>query len=412
MRISDISSIETKKISSESFDASVYVSTDSMLSDARGVVFGKSSVPTGRSTQYFKGDVLFSNIRTYFKKIWLADRDGACSNDVLVFRPDPKFLNNRFLYYTLLRKDFTEHSTRTSKGAKMPRGDKAALQRFEIELPSLPEQREIAAILGALDDKIELNRKTVTTLEEIARTFFRSWFVDFDPVHAKREGRVPAHMDAQIAMLFPDSFSENGLPEGWERRSLSAIAIFLNGAALQKFPAKDGEADLPVIKIAELRNGVTPQSSRATKDIPTKFRVDNGDVLFSWSGSLLQKVWTNGPGALNQHLFKVSSDLVPKWFHYFAVDQHMVNFQHIAQSKATTMGHIQRHHLDDAMVCVPTSKIMDAAQKQITPVFKKNISLELENQTLATLRDTLLPRLMSGELRVGEMKEQVKEFAE
>lgn len=285
------------------------------------------------------------------------------------------------------------------------------LARLPIPYPAQETRNEVLGILGSLDDKIEMNRKTAATLEEMARALYRSWFVDFDPVHAKAAGRAPAHMDAQTAALFPDSFGEDGLPEGWEAQGLSKIATFLNGAALQKYPAKDGDESLPVIKIAELRNGVTPKSGRASKDIPAKFLIENGDVIFSWSGSLLQRVWTNGAGALNQHLFKVSSDLVPKWFHFFAVDQHMGEFRHIAQSKATTMGHIQRHHLDEATVNVPTNKVMDAADTQISPLFDKLVALKLENQTLAVLRDALLPRLMSGELRVGEAREQVEAVA-
>jgi type I restriction enzyme S subunit len=317
----------------------------------------------------------------------------------------------QFIHYWLRSPATREKFSREGSGTGIQNVSQALLNSQEIELPDLSEQREIAAVLGVLDDKIEVNRKTAATLEEMARALYRSWFVDFDPVHAKAAGRAPTHIDAATAALFPESFGEDGLPEGWEEHGLSAIATFLNGTALQKYPAKDGEASLPVIKIAELRNGVTPKSGRATKDIPAKFLIENGDVLFSWSGSLLQKVWTNGAGALNQHLFKVSSGLVPKWFHYFAVDQHMNNFRHIAQSKATTMGHIQRHHLDEAMVCVPTHQVMTAAEELISPLFEKFIALDLENHSLAALRDTLLPRLMSGELRVGEAKEQVEAVA-
>ncbi len=282
---------------------------------------------------------------------------------------------------------------------------------FKITLPPINEQREISSILGALDDKIELNRRMAATLEEMARSLYRSWFVDFDPVRAKMEGRQPAFMDDTTAALFPDRFGDNGLPEGWESKGLSEVATFLNGAALQKYPARDGEESLPVIKIAELRNGVTPKSGRATVELPPKYFVRNGDVLFSWSGSLLQKVWTEGDGALNQHLFKVSSDVVPKWYHYFAVDQHMEEFQAIAQSKATTMGHIQRHHLDEAIVILPDEEVLKTADEIISPIFDKAVAVQLENQTLAALRDSLLPKLMSGELRVGEAQDQVAELA-
>ena len=245
----------------------------------------------------------------------------------------------------------------------------------------------------------------------MARALYRSWFVDFDPVWAKLEGRPPAHMPPATAALFPDSFDDDGLPLGWALCGLDEIADFLNGAALQKHPAAEGEDFLPVIKIAELRNGITSKSNTAAANLPEKYRVENGDVLFSWSGSLLQKVWTGGAGALNQHLFKVSSTVVPKWFHFFAVDHHMDDFRLTAASKATTMGHIQRHHLADAKVSFPDETVMGAADVRISPLFERALKLDLENQTLAALRDSLLPKLMSGEIRVGDARAPIKEIA-
>jgi type I restriction enzyme S subunit len=145
--------------------------------------------------------------------------------------------------------------------------------------------------------------------------------------------------------------------------------------------------------------------------LPAKYVVDDGDVLFSWSGSLMQKVWTEGRGALNQHLFKVSSGVVPKWFHFFAVDYHMDDFRAVAASKATTMGHIQRHHLKEAKIAVPPRKLLARLDGMAAPLFDRAISADLESRKLAALRDTLLPKLMSGELRVRDAERQVAEVA-
>jgi len=155
------------------------------------------------------------------------------------------------------------------------------------------------------------------TLEAIARTFFKSWFVDFDPVRAKAEGRDPG-LPKQIADLFPDSFEESELgeiPRGWRVSGLDEIANFLNGLALQKYPPKNGRS-LPVIKIAQLRAGNTDGADRASADLEPYYIVDDGDILFSWSGSLECVLWAGGRGALNQHLFKVTSVNYPKWFYY------------------------------------------------------------------------------------------------
>ncbi len=318
-------------------------------------------------------------------------------------------LDHRFLKYALLAE---QHSfSRFSYGSTHQTIYYPELKAFHICLPPLTEQKRIVNTLQALDDKIELNRRMSATLEEMARALYRSWFVDFDPVHARALGQPPAHMDPTTAALFPDTFGPDGLPKGWKWRSLDDIADFLNGAALQKFPAEDGGESLPVIKIAELRSGITNKTNRAGLQVPEKYKIVNGDVLFSWSGSLLQKVWTEGPGALNQHLFKVTSDAVPKWFHFFAVDQHMEEFRQVAASKATTMGHIQRHHLKEAMVAMPGNEAILAAAGEVAgPAFDRAISADIENQTLAALRDTLLPRLMSGELRIREAEKQVEEM--
>jgi len=278
------------------------------------------------------------------------------------------------------------------------------------KLPPLAEQRAIARILGTLDDKIELNRQTNQTLEAMASAIFKSWFVDFDPVRALKEGRQPAYMDAATARLFPHEFEESVLgeiPKGWEVKPLDEIANFLNGLAMQKY-RPEGEEYLPVVKIAELRNGITAKSGKASPDIPPEYIVEDGDVLFSWSGSLVNCIWCGGKGALNQHLFKVTSADYPKWFYYQWVNYHLADFQAIAAAKATTMGHIQRCHLKEALVIVPPAKALPSMSKVIAPLLERVINNNLESQTLANIRDTLLPKLMSGEIRVKEAEKQIE----
>ncbi len=217
------------------------------------------------------------------------------------------------------------------------------MRSFPILLPPVQEQRAIASVLGSLDDKIELNRRVNVTLEEMAQALFRSWCVVFDPVRAKMKGHQPAGMDEETAALLPDSFEDSPLgeiPKGWSVEPLDKVAHFLNGLALQKYPP-DGDEYLPVIKIAELRKGVTESSGRASAKIPPQYVVEDGDLLFSWSGSLEVQLWTGGLGALNQHLFKVTSERYPKWFYYYWIKQHLPVFRAIAADKATTMGHIK-----------------------------------------------------------------------
>ena len=274
------------------------------------------------------------------------------------------------------------------------------VKAFHLCMPSRKVQDAVAATLGALDDKIELNRKMNATLEAMARALFRDWFVDFGPTRAKIEARAP-YLSPDLWALFPDRLDAEGKPEGWEEKPLDEVADFLNGLALQKFPG-EGEADsLPVIKIAELRNGITANSNRASRKVPSQYVIKDGDFLFSWSGSLLAKFWTGGEGALNQHLFKVTSDRYPAWFFSEWVQHHLEEFQIIAASKATTMGHIQRGHLKAAMTICPPDNTITRLGEVVAPLIDRIVRNELESRTLAQTRDLLLPRLMSGEIQLS-----------
>jgi type I restriction enzyme S subunit len=183
-------------------------------------------------------------------------------------------------------------------------------------------------------------------------------------------------------------------------RPLSKVADFLNGLALQKYPPAGEESDLPIIKIAELRKGSTEGGALANAGVPDSYVVDDGDLLFSWSGTLEVELWFGGRGALNQHLFKVTSDTYPRWLCLHWVRQHLAEFRLIASSKATTMGHIKRGHLDTALVAVPDKVSLQAADDVIGPLYDLYASLALETRKLATLRDYLLPRLLNGRVRL------------
>jgi type I restriction enzyme S subunit len=270
-----------------------------------------------------------------------------------------------------------------NEGATFSSLNVSDIPKFELSIPPLPIQRRIAEILGRLDDKIEVNRRINCTLEAMAQALFKHWFVDFGP--------------------FQDGeFTESELgsiPKGWEVKSLDTIANFLNGLALQKY-RPEGEEFLPVIKIAELRRGITETTERASPNLEQKYIVQDGDVLFSWSGSLLVSIWTNGKGALNQHLFKVTSSHYPKWFFYQWVKYYLPEFQAIAASKATTMGHVQRYHLSDAKVVIPQKDVLLTMDKRMAPLLNLYIKNSIENRALATTRDYLLPKLLSGEVAV------------
>ena len=345
---------------------------------------------------------------------------------VTIVRPDPEKIYPRYLGFVLeFKQPEIEALAEGSTGQiELPR---ARLRELEVPVPPLPVQRAIAHILGTLDDKIELLRRMNETLEAMARALFKSWFVDFDPVidnaletgnpipdeikeKAKRRlalGERRKLLPEHIRRLFPDRFVDSELgpiPDGWKIKSLDEIAEYLNGIAWQKYRAKEGEPSLPVIKIRELREGITPASDRASMDVPEEYIVEDGDVLFSWSGSLLVKIWCGGQGVLNQHLFKVSSKRYPKWFYYLWTSEHLDRFRRIAADKATTMGHIKRAHLSESHVIVPDSTLLSQMTSIIEPIIEQRVANEIACRTLANIRDALLPKLVSGEIRVKDAK--------
>jgi type I restriction enzyme S subunit len=316
----------------------------------------------------------------------------------LVLRePNPEATS--YLYWILRTPQYRDYCQGRATGSAV-----VALSRLDFlcyPVPPLTKVRKcVVDLLDEIESHIEVNRRMNEMLEATARAVFKDWFVDFGPTRAKMEGREP-YLAPEIWAIFPDRFDNEGKPGGWKSFPLDEMADFLNGLALQKFPGT-GDGDLPVIKIAELRSGITANTKFAGKSVPKAYVVEDGDVLFSWSGSLIQKIWTGGHGALNQHLFKVSSDTFPKWLHYFWVDHHLPAFQGIAAAKATTMGHIQRHHLSEAETVIGDKQVMKAADNVMAPLFARLIANDLESRTLAQTRDLLLPELMSGEIRVDD----------
>ena len=355
--------------------------------------------PEGRSKSVtvYPGDLILSNSATPGIPKFLGIE--ACIHDGWLLLRNLRHVDKLFAYYVLLNE--RPALVRQGTGSVFTNLRTGILKAHRVRIPELAQQQAIAAVLGSLDDKIELNRRMSETQEAIARALFNSWFVDFDPVRAKAEGRDTG-LPSEITDLFPDAFEDSALgevPKGWGVKSLDSVADFRNGLALQKFPP-EGPDSLPVIKIAQLRAGNTRGADRASSALPEEYVVHQGDVLFSWSGSLECRIWTEGDGALNQHLFKVTSTTHPKWFFYLWIHQHLLHFRAIAAGKATTMGHIQRHHLTEALVTQPPAHLLEAMDRLIAPFIERSWLATLESHTLAALRDTLLPEILSGRLSV------------
>lgn len=278
-------------------------------------------------------------------------------------------VDKHFVYYTFLADNFQSHLLNIATGTTIQNVPLKGLRESTIMLPPLDEQKRIASILSSLDDKIDLLNRENATIEAMAETLFRQWFIE----EAK---------------------------EDWEEKPLSSIATFLNGLACQKYPPKNEIDKLPVLKIRELTNGIGSDSDWSTTDVGEEYIVHSGDVIFAWSASLMVKIWDGEDCILNQHLFKVTSTIYPKWFYYLWCKHHLNEFIAIAQSHATTMGHIKRNDLDTAMVLVPSLDELKIMSETMEPIFSKLKNNNYQLVSLRTQRDILLPKLMSNEISI------------
>ena len=336
--------------------------------------FKLSEAPSRAKRLVVQDDIIYSTVRPIQRHYGFIDKplpNLVVSTGFATITCRKDKLDPRFLYYLLSNNDTVEYLDVIAEASTSayPSLRPSDIENLVITIPELALQKSIASILSSLDDKIDLLYRQNVTLEKMAGTLFRQWFVE----EAK---------------------------EDWESKPLSSIANFLNGLACQKFPPKNEIERLPVLKIKELSSGITEDSDWATTDVKTEYIVNNGDVIFAWSASLMVNIWDGQDCILNQHLFKVTSNDYPKWFYFLWCKHHLDEFIAKAASHATTMGHIKRGDLDEAMVLIPSKRELEAMTLEIEPQIDKVISNSNQIRTLIALRDTLLPKLMSGEVVV------------
>lgn len=323
-----------------------------------------------------KGDVLLSSVGTIGETAIIKEFNPnyEFQRSVAILKPNTSMITSEYLFYFLNNsKRKLQHS---AEGAVQQCLFINPLKEFKIDIPSLETQQKIAKVLSAIDDKIELNNSINNNLEQQAQAIFNNKFVNLETV-----------------------------PSNWQIGNLSDIADYLNGLAMQKFRPSEDEIGIPVLKIKELRQGFCDnQSDLCSPNIKSEYLINNGDVIFSWSGTLWLDLWCSGLCGLNQHLFKVTSLKYDKWFYYFWTKYHMNKFIAIAADKATTMGHIKREDLDKSEVLIPDNKTYKQLNSILSPLINLIIKNRVENRQLTQLRDTLLPKLMSGEIDVSKVE--------
>ena len=376
-KLKDICDYGKDRIEVSSLDNTTYISTENMLPNRAGIATA-TTLPTGELTPSFEiDDTLVSNIRPYFKKIWKATFSGGCSADVLVFKAKEN-VSKEYLYYVLADDEFFKYSMATSKGTKMPRGDKTSIMNYPVKLPPLPTQQKIARILSSLDDKIELNNKINTNLEQQAGALFKNWFVDFEPFGGK-------------------------MPEGWKVGKLGDFVEIKRGGSprpIQKFLSDEGYRWLKisdvtslsapfVLNIAEhikeeglsktvfLKAGSLVLSNSATPGIPKILDLD----------TCIHDGWLYFPESQlsNEYLYLLFKEIRPQ----------LLNL-----GNGSIFTNLKTDILKNFEISLPSTETLSKFQNIIKPIFEKLLTIQREIKQLETLRETLLPKLMNGELSI------------
>ncbi|EKO3892313.1 restriction endonuclease subunit S [Vibrio metschnikovii] len=395
VKLADVACIITTKIDANQITKDCYISTENMQ-PYKGGVSSADSLPSAAKFNSFRvGDTLFSNIRTYFEKVWLASFSGGASADVLIFRTkDESVLLSEYLYHFLSSPEFIEFTVRTSKGAKMPRGDKGAMMDFEFKLPPVEIQKIIACSLQGLERKVRLNSQTNQTLEQMAQAIFKSWFVDFDPVKAKINGEQPEGMDAATASLFPEKLVESELgliPDGWEAKQLKDILELAYGKALKKTDRVEG--DVPVYG----SGGLTGYHNQNL--------VEGPGIIVGRKGTVGSVYWE--PKAF----YPIDTVFYVKPKAGYSLNYCYLILQNLGLKNMNTdaaVPGLNRNNAYRLEVVTPSQGVLNKFESLMSAFQSKIDGNNAENSSLETLRDTLLPKLLSGEIELGTSEELVE----
>ena len=339
------------------------------------------------------------------------------SQDVGLIKCNDK-LNPNYAFYLIPSKLVRKQLSVAAQQTKIRHTSPDKIKGCTVWIPEYDKQEKIGKLLSSLDDKIALNNRINAKLEQMAKRLYDYWFVQFDfPVSCHSELVSESHSDEMLNQVQHDEcakpYKSNGgkmvwneelkreIPEGWEVGNLYDIAEYVNGLACQNYRPKESEKSLPVIKIREMNEGITADTEKVSASIPGKYRIYAGDILFSWSASLEIKIWTGETGGLNQHIFKViPKGYFSKGYVYQQLSAYLVNFQKMAESRKTTMGHITSDHIKQSRILIPPKEIISAFNQKTLSIFNYQLSIEKETQKLTALRDRLLPLLMNGQVEV------------
>lgn len=404
----------------------------SLPTAARDVDISGRRIFKGSGSRFRNGDTLIARITPCLENgkgaLVRTLPDGQCghgSTEFIVARARQPS-DSEFIYYVTRHPDFRSVAISRMEGSS-GRQRVSWQQIGSIEVPDLSEtdREQVGRLLGALDDKIELNRRMSATLEEMARALYRSWFVDFDPVHARALGQSPAHMDEETVALFPDSFGPDGLPKGWGREPLARHVRTTRGLSYKgKHLCGPGDS-VPLHNLNSIYEGGGYKDEGAkyyNGDFKPRHEIRPGDLIVANTEqsfglelighAALVPSWLGPSGIFSQHLYKVEiregSSLSKEWL-YLALSIAPLGAEIRGYSNGTTVNMLPADAFEVPEPAIPPAAIVEKMNELVRPLFAQQERLREESRTLADLRDTLLPRLMSGELRVREAEKQVEE---
>ena len=374
VKLGDIIDIISKKTPIENATLENYISTENMINDFGGVQNAEKLPTTNTVNAFVENDILFSNIRTYFKKVWHAKFDGTVSQDVLTFRAKENIIS-KFLYYILCNPEFTEYTVLTSKGAKMPRGDKDAIRNFEIQLPQLPEQKAIASVLSSLDDKIDLLHQQNQTLEALAETLYLNFI-------GERE------FNSKLSDIF-------SLQNGYAFKSKS----FKESGIIRVIKIKNISGDIVDITNSDFVD------DESIKKLDVKFKINSGDILIAMTGAEVGKLGivpeTDQSLWLNQRVGSIKQKFEgAKYLVYLHLKSDFGQDYIENTATGSAQPNISGEGIENCEFPLYEEAELEEICNKLSPLYDKVIFNLGQIQTLTKLRDTLLPKLMSGEVRV------------
>lgn len=385
--LSDVCEYRKDRISSERINVNNYISTENMLPNRGGIELATSVIEAKTFPAYKKADILISNIRPYFKKIWFADRMGGCSNDVLVLKTKGDF-NKKFLYYVLSDNNFFNYATVTSKGTKMPRGSKHAIMKYWVPDVENTVQERIADILSAYDDLIEANNRRIELLEQAAQELYKEWFVRL---------RFPGHEKAKF---------ENGLPEGWERNKIQKYYHTCSGGTPSRNKPEYFENGIyPWVKTGEIKDCVIID----TEEHITQEAINNSSAKVLPEKSVAMAMYGVNIGLLayfdremtcNQAccVFSDKRNFSSKHYLYYYLKS--IREYLLLISFGAAQQNLSQDLIKKIKITMPADVVVQAFEKRIDDIYDNIRVLLMKNKNLAAQRDFLLPRLMSGKLEV------------